>query len=108
MEVFAVDNTELFRKEARTCFLSIFPVNTALDSPCFWFQSTKFVVHSVRSSCEGEDENSGSAYSCFRDESRMRTYALECASSLRRKIDREDRFCGLVVVPLRLPFFELI
>jgi hypothetical protein len=66
------------------------------------------VVHSVRSACEGEDANSGSAYSRFRDESRMRTYALECVSSLRRKIDREDRFCGLVAVPLRLPFFDLI
>ena len=63
---------------------------------------------SVRSARGGEDANSGSAYSSFIDASIMRTHVLECASSLRRKIDREDRFCGLVVVLLRLPFFDLI
>ena len=55
----------------------------------------------------GEDANSGSAYSSFRDAISTHTYALECASSLRRKID-EDRSCDLVVIPLRLPFFDLI
>ena len=48
----------------------------------------------------------GSACSSFRDAISTHTYALECASSLRRKINREDRSCDLVVIPLRLPFFR--
>ena len=40
----------------------------------------------------------------------MSTYVLECVNSFHRKIDWEDRFrvWVLVVVPLRLPFFDLI
>ena len=62
----------------------------------------------VRSTRGGEDAKSGSVYSSFRDGSRTLTCVLECPNSLLRKINGEDHLCGLVVVPLKLTFFDLI